>query len=179
MPPTAGKKDAHRSDIPENWFDGQKRFCVVLEEIRSDIETPDSFTIKFSLLTKTPISKMKHIVNNLPAPIWSGQGKSRAENILALIDEAGGRGSIVEGVSAALVKNSAKDAKNRMSCRSCGFPLKEGDTHCEFCMTPVADIEKGEFRRKGRGAAKIIARKRILCYVLILVAGIIFAIVTR
>ena len=179
MPPTAGKKDAHRSDVPENWFDGQKRLCVVLEEIRSDIETPDSFAIKFSLLTKTPISKMKHIVNNLPAPIWSGQGRSRAENILALIDEAGGRGSIVEGVSAALVKGSAKDAKNRMSCRWCGFPLKEGDTHCEFCMTPVADIEKGEFRRKGRGAAKIIARKRILCYVLILVAGIIFAIVTR
>ena len=80
---------------------------------------------------------------------------------------------------AALVKGSAKDAKNRMSCRWCGFPLKEGDTHCEFCMTPVADIEKGEFHREESGAANIIPPKRLLCYVLILVAGIIFAIVTR
>lgn len=179
MPPTAGKKDAQRSDVPENWFDGQKRFCVVLEEIRSDIETPDSFTIKFSLLTKTPISKMKHLVSNLPAPIWSGQGRSRAENILALINEAGGRGSIVEGASVAVVKGSAKDAKNRMSCRWCGFPLKEGDTHCEFCMTMVADSKKGEFRWEKRRAANIIPHKRLLCYVLILVAEIIFAIVTR
>jgi hypothetical protein len=179
MAATAGSKNAHRSDVPENWFDGQKRFCVVLEEIRSDVETPDSFAIKFSLLTKTPISKMKHIVSNLPAPIWSGQGRSRAENILGLIDEAGGRGSIVEGVSATLVKSSAKDAKNRMSCRWCGFPTKEGDTHCEFCMTPVGDIEKGECHWEGRGTANVIPPKRLLCYVLILVAGIVLAIVTR
>jgi hypothetical protein len=46
-------------------------------------------------------------------------------------------------------------------------------------MTPVADIEKGEFRRERKRAANIIPPKRLLCYVLILVAGIIFAIVTR
>jgi hypothetical protein len=46
-------------------------------------------------------------------------------------------------------------------------------------MTLVADIEKNEFRREARGAANIIPPKRLLCYVLILVAGIIFAIVTR
>ena len=44
---------------------------------------------------------MKHVVHRLPAPIWSGQGRSRAEQILALIEEAGGRGEIVETGSAA------------------------------------------------------------------------------
>ena len=178
MPAENGKKDAHRSDVPENWFDGQKRFCVVLEEIRSDVETPESFAIKFSLLTKTPISKVKHIVNNLPAPIWSGQGRVRAESILALIDEAGGKGTIAEG-GAPSAKSSAAHGKSRPSCRWCGFPLKEGDAFCDFCATPVADAEKGEFHWEGKGDADVIPPKRLLCYVVILVAGIIFAIISR
>ena len=182
MPADATNKHEHRSDAPENWFDSQKRFCVVLEEIRSDVETADSFAIKFSLLTKTPISKMKHIVKNLPAPVWSGPGRARAGNVLALIEEAGGRGNIVEGVSTAAAKGSAKNAKNtknRMICRSCGFPMKEGDTHCEFCMTPVGDVGKGVFHWEGRRAANGIPPKRLLCYVLLIVAVIIFAIVAR
>ncbi len=81
---------------PRESLDGQKSFRVILEDILSGIETTDSFAIKFSLLTKTPISKMKHVVRRLPAPIWSGQGRSRAEHILALIEEAGGKGTIVE-----------------------------------------------------------------------------------
>jgi hypothetical protein len=179
MPAGTNGKETHRSDVPENWFDGQKKLCVVLEEIRSDVETPESFAIKFALLTKTPVSKMKHIVNNLPAPIWSGQGRSRADNILALIDEAGGRGSIIEGGSAALVKGSARDAKNRLACRWCGFPMKEGDTHCGFCLTPVVDAERSAFHWEVSKTANIIPPKRLLCYVLVLVVGIIFAIVTR
>jgi hypothetical protein len=179
MPGGTRDKNGHRSDVPENWFDGQKHYSVILEEIRPDVETPDSFAIKFSLLTKTPISKMKHIVSSLPTPIWTGQGTSRAENILALIEEAGGRGSIVEGEEATLVKGSSRAGKNRVSCRWCGFPIKAGDTHCDFCMTPVGDVEKEEIHWERGSAQAIIPPKRLLCYILILVAGVIFAIVTR
>jgi len=168
-----------KPDILGIGSNSRKSFCVVLDEIRSDVETHESFAIKFSLLTKTPISKMKHIVRKLPAPIWSGEGRTRAEHIIVLIEQAGGKGSIVESGVSALVKSPPKEAANKLTCNWCGFPVKEGDTHCEFCLTPVGETGKSETKREGRKTAPSIPPKRLLCYIIVLIAGIIVSLATR
>ena len=165
---------------PRDTLDGQRSYRVILEDILSGIETTDSFAIKFSLLTKTPISKMKHVVHRLPAPIWSGEGRSRAEHILALIEEAGGKGSIVETggappppTSPAGPEGSAKPAVGKSTCRWCGFPMKEEETRCGFCMMTVRDVERSEHKSKATVRAKAVSRKRLICYAAVAVAGII------
>jgi hypothetical protein len=123
---------------------------------------------------------MKHLVGNMPVPIWSGTGRSRAERILALVEEAGGVASIVEIASAAPAKSSEKGPSNKLTCNWCGFPLKEGDTHCGFCMTAVGDAAgKSEPHRKAKAKAKGIAPKRLLCYAIILIVEILVAIIIR
>jgi len=186
------EKTATRGPLyPRDTLDGQKSYRVILEDIASGIETNDSFAIKFSLLTKTPISKMKHVVHRLPAPIWSGQGRSRAEHILALIEEAGGRGKIVETggdapppaspAGPADPAKSAKSAKNvnsaksKAACRWCGFPMKEDETRCGFCMMAVGDVERSAHAPGPARRSKGISRKRIVFYAVILILGIIIA----
>ncbi len=175
---------------PRDTLNGGRSYRVVLEDIASGMETPDSFAIKFSLLTKTPISKMKHVVHRLPAPIWSGQGRSKAEHILALIEEAGGRGSIVETGGAppaspveaggpgkpAGSAGPARPVKSKPACRWCGFPMKEEETRCGFCMMTVGEVEKAERQQEPRMPAKRFSRKRLICYGAILAAAILIII---
>jgi len=179
MPSSA---DAERADAKEPMHpgdspDGQKSYRVLLEDVASGIETADSFAIKFSLLTKTPISKTKLLVNHLPARIWSGQGRSRAEHILALIEEAGGRGSIVEAgsappASAAVPTGPDTPDESKTVCRLCGFPMKEEETRCGFCMTPVGEPAKSEPPPELPKKARSVSRKRVICYACVLAAGI-------
>ena len=131
---------------------------------------------------------MKHVVHRLPAPIWSGQGRSRAEHILALIEEAGGRGKIVEtGGDAPPAASPAgpadpaksaktdKSAKSKLACRWCGFPMKEDETRCGFCMMAVGNVERSAHTREPAERSKGISRKRIVFYAVILILGIIIA----
>ena len=173
-------KSAQRPVQPEDLLEGKKMFSVILEGIRSDVETRDTFTIKFSLLTKAPLSKMKHIVTSLPATVWTGSGRSRAKSILALIEEAGGTGSIIEGAAAAPAKASAREPKSESACAWCGFPLKEGEALCGFCMTPVKDgAPKMERHHPSGKKFKGIRPKRLLLYGIIIAVEIIVLLVVR
>jgi hypothetical protein len=186
-----GEKTATQGPVyPRDTLGGQGSYRVILEDIASGMETTDSFAIKFSLLTKTPISKMKHVVHRLPAPIWSGQGRSKAEHILALIEEAGGRGSIVETGGAPPASpveaggpgkpagsgGPAKPVKSKSTCRWCGFPMKEEETRCGFCMMTVGEVEKSAHQPEPKMRSKRFSRKRLICYGAILVAAILIII---
>ena len=172
--------NAQRPVQSEDLFEGKKIFSVILEGIRSDVETRDTFTIKFSLLTKAPLSKMKHIVSSLPATVWTGPGLSRAKSVLALIEEAGGTGSIIENAAAAPAKASAEEPKSEHSCAWCGFPLKEGEALCGFCMTPVKDGARKAERHNSSGTRLKGARwKRFLLYGIILAVGIVVFLLLR
>jgi hypothetical protein len=160
--------------------DSRKSFCVILQEIRADSETPESFAIKFSLMTKSPLSKIKHIVGRLPATIWSGEGRLRAQRVLTLIEEAGGKGEIVQTAANAAVESAPKEAARKGACARCGFPLKEGDTHCEFCMTAVGEVHTGGgVHHEIRKPVRSIPPKRLAFYLVILVVGIIISLATR
>ena len=157
------RSDAAKIKIPAEWFESGKPFTVVLDSLDGGVETPDSFAIKFSLLTRTPVTKVKHTIRRLPARIWSGEGRGRAERILAYIQEAGGNGHVIDGAAhpapseglaedraAAQRGDAAKEApaaaergqapKDRPVCAYCGFPLGEGDRYCGFCRTPVGTV---------------------------------------
>ncbi|MCX5752601.1 MAG: hypothetical protein NTW97_03010 [Candidatus Krumholzibacteria bacterium] len=163
---------------PRDSRDGQKSYSVHLDDIASGIETTDSFAIKFSLLTKTPISKMKHLVRRLPATIWSGEGRSRAEHILSLIEEAGGKGSIVETGGApspapGTPARPAKPGRSKPACSWCGFPMKEEETRCGFCMTPVGGPERSEHPQDRTTKARVVSGKRLIFYGVVLLVGIV------
>lgn len=184
----AGAGDgAARSDAPPDWFDSRKGYTVMLDSIRSDIETSDSFAIKFSILAKMPLSKVKHMIRRLPARIWSGQGKGRAERILALVQEAGGNGSILEGEPRPAAP-APRASEERPSCGYCGFPLNEGDRRCGFCMTPVGETagagKPGAVPASGatdapRRRFAAVPPKRLLVYAVILVVGILALVALR
>jgi hypothetical protein len=182
---------------PRGFLDGRRTYRVVIEDIASGMETSDSFAIKFSLLTKAPLARMKHVVRRLPATAWSGEGRSQAEHVLSLIEEAGGKGRIVEigdapseatgtrGAPApgetpeqgeAPARKTANPAVEQ-SCAMCGFPLKAGEARCGFCMTAVGDAARGETRPEPERPAKRISRKRVLLYAALFVVGVMLVIV--
>jgi hypothetical protein len=187
---TDADKAATRGPLfPGDSIDAEKSYRVMLNDIATGLETTDSFAIKFSLLTKMPVSKMKHIARRLPAQVWTGRGRRRAEHFLTLIEEAGGKGSIVEigsapppspGTATAPAAGAAAPAqateappKDKLTCSWCGFPMKEGETHCGFCMTPA-----GRAERRGRsagtgGRGPAVNRKRLVFYAVALLAGIV------
>ena len=123
--------------------DGEDRkiesYSVVLDSIRSEIETMDSFTLKFSVLLRIPVTKVKHMVKRLPCTLWRGKSLSKAKMLVELAGEAGGNARVVEQEEKPDARAGKKSKKEEegAACSKCGFPLKQGDEFCNFCMTPV------------------------------------------
>jgi len=67
-----------------------------------------------------------------------------------------------------------KEPKSERNCAWCGFPLKEGEALCGFCMTPVKDgARKAERHHPSGKTLKGMRPKRLILYGIILVAGIV------
>ncbi len=155
-----------------NFIDGKRTYRVVIDDISSSIETIDSFAIKFSLLTRSPLARMKHVVRRLPAKVWEGADRSRAERVLALIEEAGGKGRIVETAVAPskapeepeTIPKPIKETPVARSCAMCGFPMKEEETRCGFCMTPAGAAGRVDPPPGAEFRASIVSRRRLLIY---------------
>lgn len=182
---TPGVGDA--APLPEDLIESAKALRVVLLDYRRDIETPDSFAIKFSLLTKTPLPKVKQMVRSLPVVIWRGSGRGKASRILKIIEEAGGKGGIEIDLPAEEEKapqaadtgagpttgSADRTARETASCRYCGFPLKPGDERCEFCRTSVKEQAAHHAVPAARAVALAgIPKGRLVFYILLIVAGI-------
>jgi hypothetical protein len=174
---TSGVGDA--APLPEDLIESGKTLRVVLVDIKRDIETPDSFAIKFSLLTKTPLSKAKQMVRSLPVTVWSGTGRGKAERIVNLIDEAGGKGGIEIDAPPAPASVPESAPREMPACRYCGFPLKEGDSRCEFCRTSVSEAPAPEVHPVAAAPRARISKKRLLLYLCIIVAGIVVLLIQR
>jgi hypothetical protein len=156
------------------------RYKVVLDGVRTEVETHASFALKFSLLASLPVTKIKHMTKNLPATVWKGQGKSRAFNLLNLIEEAGGTGRVVEEeYSPDMERVAGGDGAKGRACPQCGFPLKEEDLFCSFCLTPVDEAKRESLHiafPRGRNAAAVY---RCLFIILLGAIAIILALALR
>jgi hypothetical protein len=156
-------------------------YSVVLESIRSEIETLDSFSLKFSVLLKMPVTRMKHVVKRLPATLWKGKSRSKAKMLVELAEEAGGVARIVENRESPRADQSEKDKKaaEKVVCSKCGFPLKKDDVFCNFCMTSIKE------KTGTRVSAPVVEKQaqiptaRLFFYFVILLMGVILAFVLR
>jgi len=161
----------------------RKTYSVVLDGVENEIETIDSFAIKFGLLANMPVTRARHLVGKLPSVVWTGDSQSRAQGLLSLIKEAGGAGRIVEereSSAARGVANHALPGPVGGICGKCGFPIKKGEETCQFCLTPA----NGRVRRPGpaRAATKHILQippARLLLYLVILFAALMVSIAAR
>ncbi len=135
------------------------RYQVVLDGVRTEVETPASFALKFSLLANLPVTKVKHLMRLLPAVLWTGQRKSQALSLLNLVEEAGGTGRVVEEEYTPDMEHVAGEKSTRGKvCPKCGFPIKKEDLFCNFCMTPVDEGKQQSLHitspyRRGSSAA--------------------------
>jgi hypothetical protein len=154
-------------------------YSVVLESIRTEIETMDSFALKFSVLLKIPVTRVKHMVKHLPCALWKGTSASKARMLVELAGEAGGVARIVENLEAPSAEKEDKEEKTagKSVCSKCGFPLKKEDEYCNFCMTPV------NASSARRNAPTVIEKSpqipaaRLFFYLVLLLIVVIFAFV--
>lgn len=188
---------------------GRRGFRVVLEGIGSDYETSESFAIKFGIAIRQPVTKTRHLLRAAPSLVWEGSSRKTAEALLRLIEEAGGRGRIDE-IGPRRESEAAADAGEPMSppqtgeaaggetetsrsCPKCGFPARDGERYCPFCLSPY-EKSPVEQRRAGRvqaasgagedrspsSARAAIPPKRLLMYLgIVLIALVLQIFLTR
>jgi hypothetical protein len=136
---------------------GTKYYRVILSGIDPRKETPDTFALKLSIQTRTPISRINSIVRNLPAPIKSGLDVTQARKFSAVMEELGGKTTIESyylrpgeshisrsgqhergHLHAEWVDDETAPAADKANsliklCISCGWENSEDASHCEFC----------------------------------------------
>ena len=153
------------------------RYRVIIDGIKDEYESLDSFCIKLSLFLRAPISRIKVITNSMPCVLWSYNEESKAKKLVKLVEEAGGIAHIEE------LREEQSDEEEEVNedlvCKSCGFPLKEGEKFCPFCMTPVSGPEGHGEEAKERGVSKIekkslqIPPYRLFIYLIIVIVVLI------
>ena len=112
--------------VPEESADETVDYSVVLDSIRYEMETIDSFSLKLSVLLRQPVTKVKHMVRKLPASLWRGKSVSKARKLLELVEEAGGVARIAEN-HCRPGERAGRQMQEETVCGKCGFPLKKED----------------------------------------------------
>ena len=162
-------------------------YRVVFEGIKRDIETSDSFAIKYGILTSTPVTKIKFMLRNLPKTFLETKNGPKARGTLELIEEAGGIGRIEEinPEEKLKVEISEEDpaivTTREKSCLKCGFPVKDSDKYCQFCHSPLVETGRRKVKTimKVGGAGHLITPKRLVITVVVLLIVLIWAFLMR
>ncbi len=163
-------------------------YKVTLEGIKREIETPDSFAIKYGILTSTPVTKIKFMLRDLPKKVVETKIASKARGALELIEEAGGIG-FIEDCNPEEVKPEVEIPEEKQeiveieekNCIKCGFPLKKDDEFCQFCLTPLvrARKQKKKMTLKVGGEGSHLSPKKLLFYVALFLLVLLLGILTR
>lgn len=183
MPKSGSTKDEKlKVDLGDLELELKKsiRYQVVLDGVRTEVETNASFALKFSLLANLPVTKVKHLMKSLPAVMWTGKRKSQALSLLNLVEEAGGTGRIVEEEYAPDMEHvSGEKATRGKICQKCGFPIKKEDLFCNFCMTPVDEGERQSLNLVVPHRHNSSAAYRYLFFILLIVVALILTFILR
>ncbi len=146
------RKTATKHAAPTSYY------RVVLESIDLYKETKESFALKLSMQTRTPVTRINTIVKNMPYAIKSGLTMSQAKKFSAVLEELGGVVTIVDYVVSAgdsdpalsdqqksasqtgdnaLSKASSQDLKSEggesIVCSNCGWENSSEAEFCAFC----------------------------------------------
>ena len=102
-------------------------YRVVIDGLSSRVETVEAFSIKFSLLAKLPLRKVKHVMKSFPATLWTGKQRGKAEKLLYLVEEVGGDGRVIEvseeDVYGSRAHGGKGGSRRAEECPHCGFPI--------------------------------------------------------
>jgi hypothetical protein len=138
---------------------GTKYYRVILSGIDAGKETPDTFALKLSMQIRAPITRIKGIVRNLPAPIKSGLDLSQARKFSSVLEQLGGKtkiesyysqpgesGANRDGQRGTNHPRAAFNAKTEAGpvdvrcgaagtkiCACCGWENSDAADYCEFC----------------------------------------------
>ena len=175
------QEDIAEDIIPEGKGSEIESYSVVLESIRTEIETMDAFTLKFSVLLRIPVTKVKHMVKQLPCALWKGTSLSKAKMLVELAGEAGGVASIVENhkTPAPAAEEKENRSNGKSVCSKCGFPLKRDDEYCNFCMTPVNATPPTKHAKTVVEKSPQIPPARLFFYLVLLLIAVILAFALR
>jgi hypothetical protein len=134
-------------------------YRVVLERIDGRRETLDSFAIKLSMATRTPIKRAKQIGMNLPHTIKSNLSAPQANRLKSVVEEIGGIARleahlVTPGEKARAAPTELKSAGPSTSapfvCPSCGWEEKGGAMHCPMCLRKFRDPRRKRETLKAR-----------------------------
>ncbi|MCK4538604.1 MAG: hypothetical protein KAV42_07410 [Candidatus Krumholzibacteria bacterium] len=183
---TEKRRDTGVSGIDLGNSAGGKRasYHVVIDGVMNQVETLDSFAIKFGLLTNIPVTKIKYILRNLPVSMWEGTSKSKANGLLLLVEEAGGVGRIVreDPKSVGVESNPDMKAARPKSCGKCGFSLGKDDDFCQFCMARIGEEQVRQPKSStsfGKSVKTSFPPARLLFYLLVVFAAVLITFVIK
>ena len=172
--------DVVQDVLPEDDEEKVESYSVVLDSIRSEIETQASFALKFSVLLKMPVTRVKHVVKRMPSTLWKGKSLSKAKMLVELAEEAGGVAHIVENRAASPEPREEEAKKqSKAACAKCGFPLKKDDEFCNFCMTPVKEPTGQKVSAPVVEKNPHIPTARLFFYLVLLLLAVILAFALR
>jgi len=121
----------------------KRYYRVVLKSIDADRETPATFAMKLAMRLRTPLPRVRQVVEALPAVVKVGLTISQANTLRAILEEMGAEAEIQEyfltpgqerEASVGMqLHRSAVDHKERQ-CPACGWEEDEDAEYCSLCL---------------------------------------------
>jgi hypothetical protein len=144
----------------------RKFYRIVLEEIDSSVETPETFALKLTLRLRMTTPRAKSIVRHLPCVLRSNMSAKEANRLKAVLEDIGGQCRLEthfvtpgEGRSPATPDSAERTEKERpedetrdpfrFKCPKCGNEEGPDATFCSMCLRKFRDPTK---RNEGLGA---------------------------
>ncbi|NIM19441.1 MAG: hypothetical protein GTO51_03565 [Candidatus Latescibacteria bacterium] len=113
-------------------------FRVILEDIDPRRETAETFAIKLAMQTRTPVTRINHIVRNLPYPIKSGLTMSQANKFAGILENLGGKVSL----SSYTVRPGQEDFTHGTQWKRAGLQRMDGDL-ADLVADPLGELQEG------------------------------------
>jgi hypothetical protein len=131
----------------------QKFYRVVLEGIDPKMASPESFSIKLALRTRTALPRVRQVLRNLPCAIKRGLDANQANRLKSVLESIGGRARLEtyfvtpgrEETSEGHLQVLATEPEVVATrvCPLCGWEDEIGAKHCSFCLEPASGSAGG------------------------------------
>jgi hypothetical protein len=132
-------------------------YRVILEGIATDVETPDSFSLKLSTRMHASFPRVRSVVNRLPYVVKTHVTASQAKRLQGILEELGGKVRIEpqaagppagdrlnrgtrSGERREERRASRQAAQAITQCPECGWEVVAGAKYCPLCLRKFRDI---------------------------------------
>ncbi|UCG51261.1 MAG: hypothetical protein JSW58_13855 [Candidatus Latescibacterota bacterium] len=126
----------------------KKYYRVVLESVDAKRETPETFAIKLSVRTRTPLPRAKQVVKELPFTLKSNLSAAQANRLKSVIEDIGGKARLESHLVTPGaddvdrppdLRSGVSEATETIVCPACGWEEKGDAKHCSLCLRRFRD----------------------------------------